>query len=1089
MATITTHMNSVLKQIHSQKRLVASAIAFVLLLILASAKPCLAQNASAGDIRGTVVDQSGAVVPGATVTVLDTLTGVTNTFVTNGAGIYDTVSILPGNYTLTFSKEGFETFVRSGIVLQVGATTVNAKLTVGGVAQQVVVNGEGTLLKTDTAEQSTTLTGETMVQLPNVGVSWTNFTQTLPGVEGTGAKISVNGNMPQEDNFQSDGASITMPESANMKDGVFETIAEVKIDTSNFSAEFGNGGAVLNQITKSGTSKFHGAAYEYIQNTVFNAKTFFAPVVPALHFNNWGGSIGGPVLKNKLFFYFNYDRLHDTSTAYPYRTYPTAQMRAGDFSNAGFPQIYDPQTAVNGVRKPFANNIIPASRIDPVAANIQAYLPLPNLPGTVNNWHEGLTASHPSTNYFGRLDYDVTATNRITANVIKQIISEFLPSPDCPMDCVNGSMPGTQTQVTDVWTISPSMVNQARMAFNRQNDFLSPPNYQQNYPQKLGLQYAKANIFPNVSIKGSTGFGGTGIGSGTIAEMAQNVYDPSDMLTLIRGKHILKIGGELMAFESNRALWGNVQSGDFAFTGYYTQQQPYNSKTGMGYADFLLGQVQSWSATNSPRVGLRSKTEQAFIQDDWKPRPNLTVNIGFRYEHQGGWSEIHNRIGVFDPSITNPATNTLGAIWFGGDNGRNTLQMPVNNFLPRVGFSWAPTEKWAVRGGFGMYTYMWSGDTTATNAIAFGADSTGSLFDANQINPVFELSNPNPPLNYISASRSPSGYNGHAVPYYPVHTPVAIMDEYSFSIQRQLNDGLVAQIAYVGSKGSNLSFPVDINQVHESQLGPGNAQAKRPYPQYLGIAGNNYNATSNYNSLQMSIDKEYKNGLMYNINYTWSKMMDEQDSAGVNGPSAAGAQPYQSSYHPSQNYGLSSFDLTYMLKGTVVYQLPFGKGRRYLSHNAIADATIGGWQASSVVNIQSGLPYTVLVGSANLSGAQAGFWYPNLVGNPSLAHPTVKEWFNTAAFAKPAPYTFGNSRRNTMRGPGETVVNMSAAKNYPFKAWRDPMNLQIRIDAFNAFNHTVLANPNAGIGTPLAGTITSTRMSGRLLQLGARFSF
>ncbi|MHB8303816.1 MAG: TonB-dependent receptor [Acidobacteriaceae bacterium] len=1081
------------KERHNKTFLTVPTIAFVLLLILTSAKYCFAQNSSAGDIRGTVSDQSGAVVPGATVTVLDTLTGVKTHYVTNGAGIYDTVSILPGNYTLTFSKDGFKTFVRSGIVLQVGATTINAKLTVGGATQQVVVNGEGTLLKTDTGEQSTTLTGKTMMQLPNVGVNWMNYMQTIPGVEASGNTldmVSVNGNMPRDDNFQTDGASVTLPESGNPQMVSFETIAEVKVDTSNFGAEFGSGGAVMNQITKSGTNQFHGAAYEYIQNTIFNAKTYFTPVVPALHFNNWGGAIGGPVfVKNKIFFYFNYDKLHDTSASYPFYTYPTAQMRAGNFSDPIFPKIYDPQTEVNGVRQPFPNNIIPPNRIDPVAAKIQAYLPTPNLPGTVNNWHEGLTTSTPATRYFGRLDYDITTKNRLTADVYKLLYSEFLPSPDCPMNCVNGSMPSTQAQVMDVWTMSPSSVNQARMAFNRQNDFLSPPNYLQNYPQKIGLQYAEANIFPNVTVKGSTGFGGTGIASGTIAVMAQNVYDPSDMVTLIRGKHILKFGGEVMAYQSNRALWGNVQSGNFAFTGYYTQQRPYNSKTGMGFADFLLGQVQSWSATNSPRVGMRSKTAQAFAQDDWKPLPNLTVNIGFRYEYQGPWSEIHNRIGDFDPNIVNPATNTLGAIWFAGNNGRNTLQLPVNNFLPRLGFSWAPTDKWAVRGGFGMYTYLWSGDVYGTNAISFGADSTGSLFDYNQIHPVFDLSNPNPPLNYIKASKSPSGYNGQAVPYYPVHTPVAIVDEYSFSIQRQLNAGLVAQLAYVGSTGSHLSFPVDINQVHKSQLGPGNAEAKQPYPQFLAIAGDNYNAISNYNSLQASLKKEYKNGLTYDVNYTWSKMMDDQDSAGTNGASAAGLQPYQSAYHPSQNYGLSNFDLTYMLKGDAVYQLPFGKGRRYLNHNAIADATIGGWQASSVVNVQSGFPYTVVVGSANLSGAQGGSWYPNVVGNPSLAHPTVKEWFNPAAFAIPSAYTFGNSGRNTLRGPGLTTVNLSAGKNFPFKALNDAMNMQIRIDAFNALNHAVLANPNAGIGTPLAGTITKTRISGRILQLNARFSF
>jgi len=1057
------------------------------LILMLTAAVAGAQNSATSDIRGTVTDSSGATVAGVDVTIRETQTGVTKHVTSNAAGLYDAVSILPGTYTLTFTKGGFETAVYSGIELDAGAITVNGTLVVGSTSQTVTVDaGDETLLKTETGEQSTTLPANTMTDLPNVGLSWTNFIQVLPGVSGTGTSVSVSGNMLYEENWLSDGGTITHPESADPFIGVQETIAEVKIDTSNFGAQYGAGGAIMNQITKSGTNTFHGAAYEYIQNDFFNAKTYFSPTVPNLRYNNWGGAIGGPVLKNKLFFYFNYDHLHDTSTSYPFATYPTAAMRAGDFSDPSFPAIYDPATLADGTRQPFMGNMIPAGRLDPVAVKIESYFPTPNLPGTINNWHGALTSISPNTRYFGRFDYNVSPKNRLTGTAFVTSNNSFSPSPDCPMDCENNKGRFYLAQAADVWTFNSTTVNEFRMAYLGQQNGFAPLNLGKGYPTAIGLAYAEADVFPDVSISASTGFGGASIGSGANSQLNQNSYEPSDVVTLIRGKHILTFGGSIAMLESNASPWGNIQSANLNFSGYYTQQAPYASGSGMGYADFLLGQVQSWSATNTPLVYLRDKIPQAFAQDDWKPVRNLTINLGLRYQHQGGWSEIHNELGLFDPSIQNPITNTPGAVWFAGNDGRSTIQNGVNSWLPRVGFSWGLNPTTVLRGGYGRYGYLWSGDVYAANARSLGSGATGSLADYDQLNPVFALSATDPPLNYATVSRNPGAYNGQSLNYYPVNTPVAIIQEYSFSVQKQLADGIVAQVAFVGNHGANLSFPVDINQVPESLLGAANPQANQPYPEYSSINGDRYNAISNYNSLQTYIQKTYKSGLTYNINYTWSKMMDDQDSSGWGGQ--AGSQDYQNAYKPSANYGPSNFDITNMLKGYAVYQLPFGKGKRWLNSNALLDIPLGGWQASTLANIQSGTPFTVLVGSANNSGARGGNWYPNVVGDSHVSNQSAQQWFNPAAFAIPDAYSFGDSGRNSLRGPRFTSVNMALAKNFPFR-FDYPLNMQVRMDAFNAFNHTILSNPNGSIGSPSAGTITGTQISGRVLQLGARLSF
>lgn len=1084
--------------------LVRTAISASLYLCLSI--PGLAQNTNSGDIRGTATDPSGAVVPGVKVTVFNIDTGVVKELMTNDAGLYDTASIIPGKYRITFSKQGFNAVVRDGINLEVGVITVDSQLSLGSSTQTVEVSAQAIALQTESGEQSTTFRRETMAELPNVGQDWANFTKILPGASGSGTSVSVNGNMPYNSNFLSDGGSITYPQSSNVDTGTFETVAEVQINTSSFDAQYGIGGSVFNQISKSGTNRFHGAAYEYLQNDFFNARDFFSPSVPNLRYNNFGGSIGGPILRNKMFFYYNVDRLIDNSTTYTYYTYPTAAMRGGDFSSAQFPLIYDPATlsTVNGqqVRQSFPRNQIPASRIDPLAAKVQSFFPSPNLSGDTNNWLQGLTGIYPTDRMFGRLDYNISDKHRLTFSMKEENKPEFAPSPDCPLDCEHYDVDGYQGQISEVWTASSSIVNEFRFAYLRQGNFFYPPSLNKDYPSQLGWQYALANLFPSITIGGPVG--ATSLmtsGFSVNATLVENTFEPSDVVTMIKGKHVLKFGGELLDEQDNSTVWGNVQSGQFTFSGVFTQKTPFNANSGLGYADFLLGQVASWQATNSPEVGVRSKSPQFFAQDDYKVTSKLTLNLGLRYQIQTGWSEVANRLGSFDPTIPNSLTGTNGAMWFAGQNGRNSLQKSIyDTFLPRLGFAWSPWDKWVLRGGFGMYTYLWSVDNYGENALGFGSGGTGSLANSDQLQPVLQFSSPNPPLNYVSASKDSAGYNGHAVNYYPYNTPLSRSYEWSLSLQHQLQQGLVAEAAYVGNHGTGLSFPVDSNQVPANLLGPGNAQVNRPFPQYLGINGNSYNAISNYDSLQLSLKKHFNRGFSFDVNYTWSKFLDDQDSSGWG--RIAGSPIYQSAYYPGENYGYSEYDVPRMFKGDAVYQLPFGKGKSMLNRNGLLDAVLGGWQATGIFTIESGTPFTPVMGTANLSGAApnsslylAGFsaaesWYPNVVGNPSVPNPNINQWFNTAAFAQPADFTFGNSGRNILRGPAMRDVDFSFGKNFAIPILGEGARLQFRFDATNIFNHPNFANPNANIGTPTAGTITSTLTGqGRVLQLGARFSF
>ena len=1126
--------------------------ALVFSLLLSIVGTAFSQSTNSGDIRGTVTDSAGAVVPGVAVTVLNFETGATKELVTNGDGLYDTASILPGNYRVTFTKQGFGRVVRGPITLQVGSVTVNGVLMVGKIAETVEVTADIPLLKTENAEQSTTFDSETMVNLPQVGSSgqnWGPLAQLLPGASGTpsmstasgnsgdpGIAISVNGNLPFYDNFLQDGASTNLPISANVDIATFETISELQITTSTFSAQYGIGGAVFNQITKSGSNSWHGAGYEYFQSDQLKADSYnfssTAQPKPFLRYDDYGGAIGGPILKNKLFFYFNIDKIYDnggssTQTA----TVPTANMRAGNFT--GMPTIYDPSTttcttpgvASTCTRTAFAGNQIPTTSFDTVAAAAQAYYPVPNTTGTqpnpafpgvvINNYAYASPNLNPFRKFFGRIDYVQSEKNRINFSITQgDNPGTNTNFQICPVDCFSGDVDRYNTQVSDVYEFSAHVVNEVRFGYTKQGNWFIPYTAGGGYPAKLGLQYSEGDVFPSIGVSqtaAASGSGGSGsvaiccsaiLQPGTNAVYIENTFQPSDVVTLIRGRHILHFGGELLDYQANYTPWGNLQSGNFNFTGVYTQQNPTIPTNGSAYADFLLGDINSWSATNQPESGMRMKSPQIFVQDDFKLRPNFTLNLGLRYEYQSGWSEVKNNLGSFDPTISNTVSGNLGAMWFAGETSRTTLMQPKNVLLPRFGFAWTPVGTTVVRGGFGVYALTWSMDDYG-QGVGLGNNSTGSAADTTGgVSPVTTLEGPGTnlqtglPLTYVVTNRSATAYNGTNVPYNQYSLPVAKMYQWTASVERQLGTNMEAEIAYVASHGANLAFPADINQIPMARLSPTFTQANTPYPQFGTIEGVLGASISNYNSLQLQVNRRISRGLTFNANYVWSHFLDDQDSAGWGG--RGGTQVYQNAYNPAANYGNSNFDVRNAVKGSVVYQLPVGKGKKFLNSNAYLDAFVGGWQTSATMVVHSGQPFTVVTANnnsfadnPNAGGADNATQYPDVVGNPRLSHPTIQNWYNVAAFAQPDAGTFGNERRNSLVGPDLSEIDFSLGKNF---ALREGIGLQFRIDGYNVFNHPSFGIPNTGVafangGPTSSSSITSTTIGPRAFQLNARVSF
>jgi hypothetical protein len=1099
----------------------------------------LAQSTNSGDIRGTVTDSSGAVIAGASVILTNIDTGESQEFTTNDKGIYDTVSTRPGNYNLTFTKAGFKKVTQGPVVLRVSVITVDASLGVGEVSQTVHVEVTGApLLETETGQQGTILEEKTMSELPQIGAGitgndWANFNIFLAGAssapsqpmsEGSGAynagdAISINGNLPNYANFLADGATVVLPVSGNVDNSIFESISEVQVTTSSFSAQYGIGGAVFNQISKSGSNTFHGSAYEYWQNDVLNARPYFSPagtVKPSLRYNEWGGSVGGPIIKNKLFFFFVRDKVTNKGSGNQhFSTVPTLAERSGDFT--GQPTIYDPTSAgVGGTRTAFANNIIPANRIDPVALKVLSFYPQPNFGGpnaTIKNFFSLSPSSNPNLRYFGRIDYDLMKNNRVTFSVTnKNNPGRNVNQWACPLNCFSGDIDGYNVQLSDVWTLSPTIVNEFRMGYTKQGNWFVPQSLGFDAASTLGLQYSKANIFPTFNLNGACC---TSLQPGTNAIYIEHLYDPSDSMTLIKGRHILHFGVEVLMGDGNTTPWGNVEAGTFTFTGQYTQQN--NGTGGSSFADFLLGDVESWSAKNQAVTYMRIKSPQLFVQDDYKLRPNLTINLGLRYEATTGMSELHNAIGGFDPNVVNPSNGALGSMWFGGQIDRTTLQKPVYNiFLPRVGFAWSPSRfrNTTVRAGFGMYSYNFSEDTYGDG---LGAGSTGtnsgSATDSNTgagPTPLIALSasaaTAGPILNYVvgsPAARQPLTYitaKPKNVTYTPYNVPVARINEWTVSVEHQFARDYAASIAYVGSAGKHLQFRTDLNQITDRAVlaaGP-TTQAQRPFPLFGNITGNNYNAISRYDALQLGVTKRYSYGLTFQANYVWSHFLDEQDSAGWG--NRGGNQYWQIGNDPRANYGNSNFDIPHAVKGIVSYELPFGQGKQYLNHNTVTNAVAGGWRISGTFIAQSGNPFTVR-DTKNNSYSQCSTgndtnggcsWYLNEISDP-FANVPAGAYFNPNAFAPAAPGTFGTFGRNKLRGPGLKVIDLSLAKDFHF---RERFGFQLRADFVNALNHPSFQAPhndinNLGNFGVIDNSLTAlgTTVAPRSGQLGARFTF
>src|SRR5579863_1563412 len=955
----------------------------------------LGQNANTGEIKGTVMDSTGAVVGGVSVTIANIETGVNTVTTTNSAGIYDVPSLPTGSYAITFSKAGFKDLVRKGVTLQIQTIAVDATLQIGNTSETVTVTGEVPLLQTETSDQHVDLSATAIRTAPIVGTDWrAEMTQLIPGVntgggagEANGQNIGVNGTQSYNVMFLSDGSAATAPRDFNGSNYYMplDSIGEVSVSSANAPPEYGSGLTAINVITKSGTNQWHGSAYESIQNTAFNSRGYFnpAPEPKAVeHWNTYGASLGGPVIKNKLFFFFNYQHNPASTPTSGTYTYPTAAMEAGDFF--GMTGSTGPAFNAAGILN---------GPYDPVALKLQSYFPA----ATARGWVAGcpgpvnvsaatpqtcptqnnfiFNGSSPNTNswYTGKVDYNLSSKQRLSFSFnYFPTTSSYVPAdPLYPNDATafeQGKTDNLTAQVSHVYTISSSLLNEFRVGASRELDKYKPPSLGKNDPTTIGLEpgygtNAPANVFPHISIDQGAGFGGdvlgAGGGNGNIdATLGEGIYTVSDVLTLIHGRHTIKVGGEFDKLYQNYTSWGDIDSGHFEFNG---------SVTGVPYADFLAGDVYGWYVYEADPTSAHMKGGALFASDDFKVSQRLTLNLGLRWQMQSGWGVSNNLFGNYDPVIPDPTQYGgayPGGILFGGQSDKafggsisNLSAIQNGNykeFAPRVGLAWAPRHKWSIRASYGIFDAPRDAENYTDGALGLGFNphnqgNGGYTFGSS----AFPLS-VGPPAGTVifpTVQTLSSTYaNYSSAEYYPRSMPTVYVEQLLVGVQREFGHGLLLDTSYVYTHGKNLNFATDINQATT----PGSTavggfectsfyHCGNPNPVFNSIAAQNYTGYSNYDALQLRLQKRMSYGLSFQLNYAWSKSLD----TGTGNGHGSGIDIYQNAYTPSQNYGLSDFNAANTVVGQITYELPFGRGRQYALRGPL-DQIAGGWRLATL---------------------------------------------------------------------------------------------------------------------------------------------
>jgi hypothetical protein len=1098
----------------------------VFALFSALSVPLSAQVASA-ELSGTVLDSTGAALPGAKVTATNVGTNVSHDAVSDATGNYVIPLLQPGDYVVTVEASGFKKLLQKGLSLQVNQQAqLNLTLEVGQVSEEISVTAQAPQLQSEASSLGTVVSEKLVNQLPLNGRNFIQLAVLSPGVTGVGyaasgtimsgtrpddrrpgTEIFSNGNREGSNNFLFDGIDdnerLTL--SIVLRPAV-EAVREFKIQTNLYSADVGrNSGAVVDVVTKSGTNQLHGSLFEFLRNSAMDARNFFSPkgtAFPTFRLNQFGGSFGGPVVlpkvyngKDKTFFFVDYEGYRRDSQVLLLGNVPTVLMRKGDFSEAA--PIYDPLTTranPNGtgfIRDQFPGNQIPANRWDPKTALLINAYPAPTSAARLNNYLANIVQHQRWNQGDIRVDHQATSKDGFFARYSIQNTETQIPS-TFPAVALQGlskpinlgsedSFAGTAFQPAQhavfsyVRVFSPRVVNEFRMGFNRFRADYTADQYEPG--AGLGNQFGipNSNVTPNEQnfpIFSPSNYFGIGQTRSLPIFRRENTFQYIDNMSMTAGKHTLKWGGDfrrrqLTVYQTNQ---GN---GRFNFSPAFT-----DSRQGTGgdtMASFLLGYPTStvhdytfnWPGERGSEFGL-------YLADDWRITRKLTLNLGFRWDYYSPFSEVANRWANFN-------VNTA-KIDIAGRNGVDKyagVKPYYKNFGPRFGFAYQLFSHTVLRGGYGIF-YNPAGNEGSSlrlfRQLPFGSTVVVSPGD---INVGLRVSNGFLPLQSPNFADADKPY-GAMFAVDPNFRPSSAQ-QFNLTLEHEIAPwSLLIRAAAVGNLGRHLYNTYNANQPIPS---PAATNTRRPYysvaPDLSDVSYFVSDGLSSYYAGQLTIDKRFSKGLSALVGYSWSHAID--NVVLEFGGGAAGPQP-QDPRDLRAERGNSTIDLRHRLTASYLYEFPFGKGKQFLNKGGILDLALGGWQTNGILTIQTGQPFSPVLQTSTTNGTGSR---PDVIGK--VIYPkTLQRWFDPSAYGTPAPYTYGNASRNSLFGPGRTNWDMSLFKNFVI---REQMRFEFRAEAFNVFNHPQFGLPNQNIGNAQVGSITSTVGNPRQLQMGLRFQF
>lgn len=1086
----------------------------------------------AADLTGRVLDPSGAAVARATIELTQLATNVRQTVLSTSSGDYLFHNLPPGAYRIEATAEGYNRLIQKGITLVTGSTVkADLVLRVGEINQSITVTAQAALLQAATSNIETNIAQATVLSMPLNTRNFIQLATQAPGVELPPGTLlpRINGGRPRTNEYLYDGISALQPEPGQVAFfPILDDIQEFTVEANNVPAEFGRfNGGVVNVSTRSGSNALHISAFEFLRNEDLNARNFFATIgaKPEYRRNLYGATLGAPIIRDRVFFFGDYQGVKQAIGVTRISTIPTMNERAGIFT--GVSKIYNPATTtvVNGkfVRQEFPADVI-TTPFDASAKAILNLFPMPtNLTATANNYTRTATDQDHQNQSDARVDGIYRTHDRAFA---RYTFYKEVELPVTPLPGGNGAITGSvlgaggvqglssvlgqQAVFDETHSFSPALLNDFRMGYTRRGNDIEGSKLSGTASSALGIPGIPTNAAFNNALPlfTFTGFQQLGPSAGTFAQYQTGVWQLVDSLVWSKGRHALKAGADMRWYQLNTVSPPNP-TGSFAFTTTGTDQQGVTN-SGNAIASFLLGQVDTFQIDlQTSWIRPRDHIEEYFVQDDYKLSSRLTANLGARWTLHFPSVEKNNQGAVF-----NLQTQQLDYLGVNG-NSRSARELHFTNVAPRVGLAYLLSPKTVARTGYGIVFIDQSGITTPFTTPQFPFIQNVQQKTQDSVNAAFKLSS-GPSVAAIPLNAN-AGL-GQSVYTVKRNAGSGYSQQWNVALQRDIARNLTVEVAYVGSHIVHVGVPdSNLNQLTQAQLAQGAslltkvanpyygqlpisssiggttvtaAQLLKTYPRFLNVATyRNNSGTTNYNAGEVKAEKRFDRGLSFLFAYTRSKLIDDASSVFsstvLSSPNASSLIAADT-FHPRLERDLSSGDMPNVTSFSGSYELPVGRGHRFASAH-LANAALGGWVLNAVMAVQSGMP--VAVTQATNNNAFAGFVLqrPNVAGSTALApgQRTPARYFNTSAFSTAPQFVLGNASRNPVRGPAYRDLDIAVVKHTKFPGETD---VEFRGEVFNITNTPAFSQPNGSFGSAAFGSITSTVTDPRVAQFGVRIS-